>query len=340
MSANLFASADYDGLELRTMAEACIQLVGFSRLAEVLNSGRDVHLALAAKILGLSYEEAEIAKEAGDKRVDDARQAAKVANFGFAGGLGAEKFVLFARKAYKVKLTLEQAKQLKRDWLEMWPEFVIYFQIHSELSKSAGAAGITLTHFFSNRVRGGATYSAACNSRFQGLGADATGNAAFLISEACYVRQESVLFGSRMVNYIHDEFILECLRARGHDVAHELVKVMIAGAAPYLPHVPATAKPLLSAYWSKEAFPLYDADKRLFPWDHELGAIWLALPKSKDVKPAAFEDGIVLGSDSYERAIGKRIVEIKKTRPKAKFKLVGRTIEIVEKEKPTERIAA
>lgn len=321
------------------MAEACIQLVGFSRMAEALNSGRDVHLALAATILKISYEEAEQRKEAGDKSVDDARQTAKVANFGFAGGLGAEKFVLFARKAYKVTLTLDEAKKLKREWLATWPEFVEYFKIHAALALSAGAAGITLTHFFSNRVRGGASYSAACNSRFQGLGADATGNAAFLISEACYVRPESPLFGSRMVNYIHDEFILECARERGHDVAHELVRVMVAGAAPYLPHVPATAKPLLSAYWSKEAFPLFDADRRLFPWDHELGAIVQALPKSKELKPAAHDEGIVLGSDYYERAIGKKIVELKRTRPKAKFKLDGRTIEIVEKDK-IERLAA
>jgi DNA polymerase-1 len=340
VSANLFASADFDGLELRTMAESCIQLVGFSKMAEALNSGQDVHLALAATILGISYAEAELRKEAGDKQIDDARQAAKVANFGFAGGLGAEKFVLFARKAYKVKLTVAQAKQLKRDWLATWPEFVEYFKIHSALSEAAGAQGITLKHFFSNRLRGGATYSAACNSRFQGLGADATGNAAFLISEACYVVPESALFGARMVNYVHDEFILECLRERGHDAAQELVRLMVQGAAPYLPHVPATAKPLLSAYWSKEAFPLFDAAKRLFPWDAELGAIVLALPKSKEQKPAASELGVVLGSDSYDRAVGKRILEIKKARPKAKFKIEGRTIEVLEKDKPLERIAA
>jgi DNA polymerase I-like protein with 3'-5' exonuclease and polymerase domains len=315
------------------MAEACIQLVGFSRLAEALNSGRDVHLALAATILGISYEEALVRKDAGDKKVDDARQTSKVANFGFAGGLGAEKFVLFARKAYKVRLSVDQAKQLKRDWLITWPEFVEYFKIHAALSKAAGAAGITYKQLFSNRVRGGMSYSAACNGRFQGLGADATGNAAFLISEACYVLPESPLFGARLVRYVHDDFHLETTIARGHDVAHELVRLMIVGAAPYLPHVPATAEPLLSRYWSKEAFALFDAAGRLYPWDAELGAIVHALPKGKH---AACAEGV----DSYPRAVGAKLVQLATRYPKAKFKLDGNAIEILQKDQATQRIAA
>jgi len=55
----VFCSVDYEALELHTLAQACIQLVGESKLAEALNNKIDPHLALACEHLleGVSYEE-------------------------------------------------------------------------------------------------------------------------------------------------------------------------------------------------------------------------------------------------------------------------------------------
>lgn len=345
----IYAAADYDGLELRTMAQACLLLVGESRLAQVLNDDNyegcgpgDPHLLMAANMLGITYPEAkarhkkekedralafdffkgkapdgsgrfipqplddaDAAKRASDcvpAPVDDARQAGKVADFGFPGGLGAEKLVLFARKSYKVRFhpdpakAIERAKELKRIWLRTFPEFRKYFDA---IAKMVGPGGATFRHFFTGRVRGGAAYTETCNSFFQGLGADATGHALFLISEACYTptpcrlcagRGEllgdpysescptcfgtgiSPLYGCRLVNYVHDEFILECPEIRGHEVAHELVRIMVEGAAPFLPNVPATAEPKLMRFWSKDAKQVWttkdkkDPNRRLVAW--------------------------------------------------------------------------
>lgn len=334
----VFASADFDGLELRTMAQACLLLVGRSELARVLNAGDDPHLLMASNMLGISYEEAvdrhaqekaarseafdffkgripdgtgrfipsplqdaDASKRATDcvkTPVDDARQAGKVANFGFAGGLGAEKLVLFARKTYKVYLTLDGAKQLKKTWLRTFPEFVAYFAHFSRLVESAGPGGASFRSFFSNRLRAGMNYSALCNNPFQSLGADASGNCLFLISEACYTPTQcracagkmlegrvgmaelfpsyaehvaacpwckgtgiSALYGQRLVNYVHDDYYIECAEEIGHEVAHELVRIMIEGSAPYLPDVPATAKPVLSRFWSKDAKQVWIPDE-------------------------------------------------------------------------------
>jgi DNA polymerase I-like protein with 3'-5' exonuclease and polymerase domains len=319
LGALLFASADYDGLELRTMAQASLLLVGESRLAQVLNAGDDPHLMMGANMLGLTYE-AIVAQHKAEKKArgayfkelierglgkaeasaltakdvpapaDDARQAGKVANFGFPGGLGAEKLVLFARKSYKVSLTLEGAKQLKRTWLQTFPEFRKYFEAVNQMMAAEGA---TFRHFYSGRVRGNANYCATCNSFFQGLGADATGNALFLISEACYTPTPclacqgsangcgwcrpavapgvSPLYGTRLVNYIHDDNQLETPERRGHEVAHELVRVMVAGAAPYIPDVPATAKPQLSRFWSKDAEQVWIEDESSLVRDAKTG---------------------------------------------------------------------
>jgi hypothetical protein len=328
----VYASADYDGLELRCVAQACLLLVGQSRLAQVLNAGEDPHLHMASSMLAMSYqsvcakheqEKAErsaryaelvargLAKEQASVQTgkdvpapaDDARQAGKVANFGFWGGLGAEKLVLFARKTYKVLLSadgeggLPSAKQLKRTWFATYPEARKYLDL---VSKLQGPAGATFKHLFTNRIQGGASYTETANSFFQGLGAAATGHALFLIAEACYTPSPcrgcdgsiagcawcnivgepgvSAMYGTRPVNYVHDDNIDETPEYKGHEVAHELVRIMIEGAAPYLPDVPATAKPQLSRFWSKDAKQVWVPDpsslvldkqgngKRLVPW--------------------------------------------------------------------------
>jgi DNA polymerase I len=295
----VFYSADYDGLELRTMAQACILSVGYSNMARVLNSGpetSDVHLALAASMLGVTYEYAK--QHIKTDQVDKARQSAKIANFGFAGGMGAEKLALQARKQYKVVLCgnkhlkqhgdccIGKARWLKQEWLKAWPEFREYFA-RASIATERGSG--TFKQYFSNRLRGGLTYTEYCNTQFQGLGADATGNAMWLCSKACYVPTPcagcdgasngcdrcrachgpgvSPMYGSRLVNYVHDEIIGECCEPWGHEVAHELGDLMVRGAAPYLPDVPATCKPQLMRFWSKQAEPTWN-DGRLVPWDY------------------------------------------------------------------------
>jgi DNA polymerase I-like protein with 3'-5' exonuclease and polymerase domains len=80
----VFLQADYEQLELRTLAQACITLFGFSKLGEALNAGRDPHTEVAARILKKDYEWCIANKKVYE--VDMARQTGKVANFGFPGG--------------------------------------------------------------------------------------------------------------------------------------------------------------------------------------------------------------------------------------------------------------
>lgn len=268
----VFADADYNALELHTLAQACITLLGESRLADVLNAGQDPHTALAADILGIPYEECARRVEGGDDEADNARQTAKVANFGLPGGLGPRKLVLYARKAYKVDLgagqgeeaAIARASELKRQWFDRWPEMRAYFA-HIETLQVGDL--YCLTQLFSERVRGGATYTAACNSFFQGLAADLTKHVGFLLSRGCYVDRSSPLFDSRIVVFSHDEYILETDdNPCAHDVATELARIMVSGARSFLPDVTPKAKPLLMRKWSKKAKAVKDANGRLIPW--------------------------------------------------------------------------
>lgn len=81
-------------------------------------------------------------------------------------------------------------------------------------------------------------------------------------------RLGSILLGCRIVNFIHDEFILEVPDdALAHDRAMALGDGMNTHIRHYLRRVPATAEPLLMRVWSKDAKPIKGPDGRLIPWE-------------------------------------------------------------------------
>lgn len=278
---HVFLNADYDGLELRALAQVCLKLFGVSKLAEVLNSGRDPHLMVAATILGISYEEAVRRNAEQDDEVDDARQTGKVANFGFPGGLGIESLILFAKRSYKVVLTQDDAKLLKEQWIQTFPEMGLYFSYIGEMTARNLDGLAAVEQLFTKRIRSGIPFTVACNTLFQGLGSEATKNAGWLISKACYIEKDSPLYGCRIVNYIHDEFLLECEEHRAHAAVMELVRLMILGATPYFPDVlPTVSKPIVARCWSKKAKQVWKigGNKRagsqdvLIPWEYSEAA--------------------------------------------------------------------
>ncbi len=109
----VFSSIDFDTLELRALAEVCLRLFGFSKMAEALRAGKDLHIEMASKILDISYDECFTRWKAGDKEAKRARDLAKVANFGFPGGMGAVALCEFARASYGITMSVELAKKLK-----------------------------------------------------------------------------------------------------------------------------------------------------------------------------------------------------------------------------------
>ncbi|MBX3218889.1 MAG: hypothetical protein KF795_00135 [Labilithrix sp.] len=264
----VFAQADFPQLELYTLAQCCVSWLGKSRLADALNAGLDPHLSVAALILGTTYEDAK--KNKATREVKEARGAGKVANFGFPGGLGIDSLVSYAKKSYGVVLTRDQAKRLKEHWFEAWPEMPHYFARINALCDNAANRAVVET-LFTKRIRGNATYCAACNNGFQALGADCAKNAGWRITRAAYVDQASPLFNARIVAFVHDEFIAEVDDATSaHDAAHELARLMVEGANVYLPDVPipmSKMEPLLMRRWSKKAEPRFGKEGRLVPWE-------------------------------------------------------------------------
>jgi DNA polymerase-1 len=264
-------AADYGQAELVSLAQVTYSAFGYSKMRDLLNAGRDIHVDFGSQVMAvrqgkpITYEEAWALHLAKDKEMKDMRQLAKAADFGFPGGLGWASFQSYARKAWGVELTGEESKQLKTDWLMHFEEMREYFQWMSEMMEAAGGRA-AIQQFMSQRWRGKCYYTQGCNSMFQGLTADAAKAALFEVARRCYSVPSSALYGCRPVLFVHDEIIVEAPREQAAEAAVELERVMVEIYQRYTPDVLITADAHLMDRWSKDAEAVHDERGKLVPW--------------------------------------------------------------------------
>lgn len=240
--------ADVKGAEIATWAQVQVTLQGDCLLADALRSGKDVHLDLAADILGITYEEALTRYVKGDKAVKDARQLAKAPNFGFPGGLGPARFQAYARAQYGIYLTIERCYELKKIWAAKWnPRY--YFQwVNNQLHSQDYC---TIVQPVSNRIRGRCTYTEACNTPFQGLASDALKDSMWRIAERQYLHPDSALFGSDQVLAVHDENVIEIDEDKAEAGAAELDELMVDTFRYWCPDIPTSMDVKISKRYRK-----------------------------------------------------------------------------------------
>lgn len=264
----VYIQADYSGMELATLATVCLRLFGKSKLAEELIAKRDPHMALGAQLMDKPYAEAMALYKQGDPAAKKARVMAKPANFGLPGGLGLKTFMLFSKLQYNVDLTLESATHLRDTWFATYPEMREFFAYVRSLRRGSTERGrdYWVTEIVTGRVRGGCLYTAACNDHFQALGASMSQAALFEVSRECYTARDSPLWGSRPVNYVHDEIIAEAPEHLASGAARRMAEIMGAIGRRYLPEVGCEAPPVVMRRWSKAAHELLDSNGNLVPW--------------------------------------------------------------------------
>ncbi len=213
------------------LAQIHLWMFGRSKLAEVLKQKKDPHLMIVAELLGITYDEAKRRKDAGDPVVVELRRCGKVANYGFAGGMGAKMFVNHAR-ARGVDLTFSKSLTLRRGYFKAWREMTPYFAFVSE---RCGEVRGPMTQFVSNRVRGDCGYCDGANTLFQGLVADFAKAACFEVSRESYAMPSSPLYGCKPRVFGHDAILLSAPEARCHEAAMRLKEIMEATARRYHP---------------------------------------------------------------------------------------------------------
>jgi DNA polymerase-1 len=202
----VLVKADFSQIELRIAAE----LSGDGRLIQAFQKGKDVHAETARLVLGR-----EPSKED--------RQLAKALNFGLLYGAGPETLATYARTAYGVAVSVDEAARLRARFFETYP---VLRRWQKRLLHGEGELRTVL-----GRLLRPTRPTDRVNYPVQGAAADG-------LKVALGLLRGRLPQGARVVACIHDEVLVECPA----DVAGEVVPVvreaMVQGMARVLRRVP------------------------------------------------------------------------------------------------------
>jgi hypothetical protein len=158
---NVLYSIDYSAMELGTWAQECINIFGYSVMAEKINAGEDPHAFLGAQIAATcdrefssftdgvdrdkvfkvlcqlkgvkdpctspQYMEMKPGASWGDF-YDHYRTFAKPTGLGYPGGLGPDTFRAYARGTFGIVVDLEMAQVLREVWKSTYDEAGPYLE--------------------------------------------------------------------------------------------------------------------------------------------------------------------------------------------------------------------
>ena len=262
-------SVDYNSLELRTLGQACLWLLGRSTFADGYRQDPnwDPHSYFGGQLIGIDYATAMQRVKTDKSFKNGPRKVGKTANFSLPGGAGARRLAGTFDELYKVgelpkPYSVDECRAIREQWLDAYPEMRDYFELANWHSESR----VPIKQLVSNRVRAGCTYASAANTWFQGLAADLAKRALFYVTQACYGDPMSPLFGARVVAFIHDELLVEVPIELAHECAMEIERLMVMAAQEVCPDVPFAAEAALMTFWNKAASPKF-VDGRLVPDD-------------------------------------------------------------------------
>lgn len=266
----LLLDIDYRMAELCALGEIERMWFGSSTLGDILNDPkRDAHVELAAMVRGMSVEEAFALKRTDPKAFKTLRQSGKALSFGAPGGLGAARLVDYAKASYDVELTESQAKEYLAAIKRIYPERRAYLD---RIGAWAQSGRFRFTQPYSGRVRGGLNYTNGANTGFQGLAADFAKEGMWRVAVHCYVLEDSPLYGSRIVNMVHDQLLVETPEATYRQAAKTLEEQWVGAANEICPGNRMIAEPAACRRWSKQGGDaVYDSAGQLAIYEDTLG---------------------------------------------------------------------
>ena len=302
---HLLSSVDLAGIEMVTWAQTCINLLGYSTLADAINNGADAHSILGADLCGITYEEFLSLRAAGDKQINNYRQAAKAGNFTFAGGGGEVAFVLAKRKEPGMVTFAPDGKVYKGTRFcilvggrercgetmiteykrrptpapvcahcveaaarirQTWRGRWTEANDYFNLINEVVESKGAIVHFASDVIRGGVDFCQAANGYFSALAAVGSKRAYYEVQRECYVVPDSPLYRSCAIGFIHDEIVSEHPEESAGLAAQRVADIMIEELSAVCPDVLVKAEPALMSSLYKGAEPVYDKSGNLIPW--------------------------------------------------------------------------
>lgn len=212
------ASSDYKMLELVALAQLIVERLDLHTMSAKLNAGVDMHAEIGADVIGETYEYV-MAHKKTDKRVEEARDCGKPANFGLNGGMrSAETFALYARKSYGQDLETRLPGESVQDWqrrrvakaeriMQAWRDRAhdqqAYLAAIRSTKNEIGLYDMALPRF-RNLWRHNLRYTEAANNPFQILGMRIAIRGLWYVIREQYL-PGGELNGSHVVMFVHDD---------------------------------------------------------------------------------------------------------------------------------------
>lgn len=241
----VFVACDYTALEMSTLAQVCANITGsVTALGEAINAGQDLHSRVASQILGRTYEDTIAAVEAGETEAKKARQISKILNFAAPVGASVDTISYQARNQGLTDVPQWRWEQALTAWKAAWPEIEDFWAYVSSLQawfegpymvEQHGPLGCM--HGWRTRKCSSDDFCAAANSLFQGLAGDGAKYAGWLLAKKQYCNTESVLYGSKTLLFVHDEFVIECEQEKAEECGQALSEVMVDGMEMFCPDI-------------------------------------------------------------------------------------------------------
>lgn len=305
---HVLCSIDYNFIELVSAAQKCLDLFGQSVLADKINAGYDPHAYLGAGLArklepgGFKWSQFDDEnyhsfleqKKTNSTWFKHWRNLAKPTGLGLPGGLGALRFVAYAKGTFGVDLVkiagskeaaVELAKTLKQEWLDLYPEFRAYFEwVNRDCIDVEWTTGPDRRYCYVSphgTVRRNCFYTECANgAALQTATAEGAKIALYMLAKAMHDSSVgSSLLGCHQVAFVHDEVILQLpLDDYVHERAFEAARLWRAGMSQVMAKVKVGAEPALMMRWNKAAEPTFKND-RLVPW--------FPTPKTSSQPPAS-----------------------------------------------------
>ena len=166
-------------------------------------------------------------------------------------------------KQFGIDITVERSKEIKNGWLATWQTQGYFNWVNSNISEDTGFGNV---HLSSGVIRGACRYTVYANTPFQSRAAYGAKEALWNLAKEMYLDRSSDLYGSRNVNFVHDENLVEVPEEHAHPAAMRIKKIMEESMQVWTPDVPQKVDPVLMRWWDKKAKPIVDEEGNLLPW--------------------------------------------------------------------------
>jgi len=219
---------DYSQIELRVAAE----ITGDKRMIEAYRNGEDLHRLTASLISGRPI----------DSVTKQDRQAAKAVNFGLIYAMGAQGLCEYAREAFGMTLSEEQAVQFRQRFFEAYPGIAAWHEETQEKQPNETRTILGRRRFWNNTPK----ITELLNSPIQGTSADIIKKVLSMLPNA--------LEGTRamIVGCVHDEILLEVPIEATDEVALILKETMEEAGKSVVKTVPVEADVIIVSSWAEK----------------------------------------------------------------------------------------